>query len=200
MEPFLYHGIKWNNYSLLVKILKSGYIFPRCMLEDGLVTDKNNIFNGTKYISLCQKSLFDVHMEGIFRCSFDEYILNKPALVLKNENIKLIYPENLTMLDKDMMSPEEWRNIIFNDGEKRFSYYLDELQTDDAISLKDNLLAVGIPLSIFSKQYTKVEQQKILTEIKSIILKEYDNIPIVDSSIYNFADDEKCLKKNTIFK
>ena len=198
MEPFLYHGLKWNNYNLLFKILKSGYILPRCKIEEGLVTDKNNIFNGTKYISLCQKSLFDSHMIDIYKSSFDDFIFNKPTLVLKNNNINLIYPENITLFDKDFMSPQEWGKIIYNDDEHRFSYYLDELQTSDEISLEDNLIAIGIPLKKISKDYSNEEQKDILLRIKSIILEKYNDIPIINSSVYDFADSEELIEKNRI--
>ena len=72
MNNYLYHGVKWWNYDLLVEIIKSGYIMPRCELKEGLVTDQNNIFNGTKYISLCQKSLYDPREEYLYKSSFDD--------------------------------------------------------------------------------------------------------------------------------
>ena len=147
MEPYLYHGIKWYNYDLLLRIIKSGYIMPRCNLETGLITDKNNIFNGTKYISLCQKTLGDDD-ESVFKSSFNDFIYNKPNLVLKNNNIKIIYPNCMTLFDKDMMSPAEWNKMIFNDNDERVTYYLDEVQTKDNISLKDNLTCSALDITL----------------------------------------------------
>ena len=128
LEPYLFHSVKWKNFDLLVDIINSGYIMPRCMLEEGKITDTNNIFNGTKYISLSQKGIADGE-----RSSYDELVMDgNPCLVLKRDNLDLISPR---YVDRNELSPDEWRAILFNDGDERFSYYGDELQTKQKISL-----------------------------------------------------------------
>ena len=65
MEPYLFHGIKWFNYDLLIKIIESGYILPRCMLEPGLVTDQNNI-------NTFRQMLAKVQVKTIFAAIIDD--------------------------------------------------------------------------------------------------------------------------------
>ena len=197
MEPYLYHGIKWNNVDLLKDILNSGYILSRRKLNNKIV-DKNNIFNGDRYISLCQKTLIDNYMRCDYRIAYDDYIVNKPCIVLKNNNIKLIYPNLITMLDKDCMSSEEWHNIIFKNDENRYSYYMDELQVEDEVDLKENMIAVGLPISYIDFNYKENEKKELLDSIYNILEKKYPNIDIIDSSRYSFADNEEEIKKHIL--
>ncbi len=194
MEPYLYHGIRFYNYDLLIKIIQSGYIVPRCELEQGLIVDRNNIFNGTKYISLCQKSL-GIEDDSYYKSSFNDFIFNKPNLVLKNNNIKIIFPNNISYYDRDMMTKEEWNKIIFSDGEERTSYYIDEVQTKERISLKDNLIAIGIPICELEKNYNEKYIKELLNKIKTELINKELNVPIINSSISGFADNEECIKK-----
>lgn len=198
MKNYLYHGIKWFDYKLLVKILENGYIVPRCMLKDGISSDTNNLFNGNKYISLCQKSLWGELDKLEYKCSFDDYIFNRPALVLKRENIDIAYPNLITKVESGMMSPEKWKKITFNDDDERYSYYSDELQTKEKISLKDNLIAVGLPGNHLKRQLSTDEAKQILKSVKEALIKSELDVPILDSSIYSFADDEECIKKNIL--
>ena len=196
MKPYLYHGIKWYNYDLLLKIIESGYILPRCELTDDIVDDKNNIFNGTKYISLCQKSI-GTDCKSI-KTSFNEYILNKPTLLLDKKNINLIYPRFITPLENELISPLEWEKLIYNDSDRRVSYYLDEVQTKDRISLKDNLIAVGLPLRHLLRNYSEEEMKNIYNKVKLVLQEKGIDVPIINSSEYDFADDEECIKKYSL--
>ncbi len=189
MEPFLLHGIKWNNYDLLLSIIDQGYILPRSMQENP-PEDRNNIFNGDDYTSFCQKSLMDGYMFELYRCSFDDFILNKPTLVLKADNVNLIYPRNMTMLEKDMMSTDEWRKLICNNEGERVSYYGDELMTKDKVSLKDNLIAIGLPMDDLKMSYSEEQIEDLVSKIKDGLGKlGREDVPIVNSSIYSFADN-----------
>lgn len=198
MENYLYHGIKWYDYKILVKILESGYIMPRCMLKEGLIVDNNNIFNGNKYISLCQKSLWSEEDQWEYKRSFDDYIFNRPTLVLKKENIDIAYPNLISKLENDTMSPEKWKRITFNDDEERYSYYCDELQTKEKIALKDNLIAIALPGNHLKRQLSTDEARQILKSVKETLIKSELDVPILDSSIYDFADNEECIKKNIL--
>ena len=195
MEPFLYHGIKRYNEELLEKILKDGYLRPRCELNEGLVTDQNNIFNGTEYISLCEKALYSGYAEGHTRVSYDEFINNQICLVFKNDNIKLIFPD---VIDLDFLSPEEWASIKFKDGEHRYTYFEDEVQTKDKISLKDNLVAIGLPMEYMMYSYSKDDIRGICDHLKNIMEEQGYSVPIVDSSKYSFADDYDKIEENRI--
>ncbi len=195
MEPYLLHGIKWRNYDLLIKLLKSSFLLPRKDLEKGLVTDKNNIFNGDTYISFCRKTPYDPSIEEDYSYSFEEFILDNPCLVLKEDNIDIIKPRLLTRLDKSMMSPEEWRALLFrNDGE-RVSYYYDEVMTRDKISLRDNLVAVGLPTSYL--KYSK-DGEEVLGRVQNTLTFSGLSVPIIDSSVYSFCDNSDNIEKNKI--
>lgn len=197
MESYLFHGIKWYDYDLLIKILESKYILPRCMLKEPLL-DSNNIFNGTKYISLCQKSLGPDYT-GAFRSSYDEFIFNKPCFVLENKSFDIIRTDIMSTYDAEMMSPEDWNKIIFNDGKIRPSYYIDEVQTKDKISLKDNLKAVGLPLRDIEKRKSQEELKNYLINLRNTLDKIDKEIPIVNSSCYDFGNGEECIKKYTFY-
>lgn len=198
MEPYLFHGIRWYNFDILMKIIESGFILPRCQLGKDVVNDKNNIFNGEKYISLSQKSLNEEGMLGYYKSAYDDYIVGKPCLVLKNKTIKLIFPELLSMFDKDYMSPEEWNKMIFNDDDTRHSYYMDELQTDNPISLKENLIAVGLPIRNMKKNIGEEETYKIFEKVSKLVKEKGYDVPIIDSSSYSFADNEERINESVI--
>ena len=195
MEPFLYHGIKRYNLDLLKTILQSGEIKARCDLKEGLIKDENNIFNGTKYISLCEKALYSGYAEGHTRVSYDEFINNQICLVLKNDNIKLIFPD---VIDLDFLSPEEWAAIKFKADDHRYTYFEDEVQTKDRIKLKDNLVAIGLPMEYLMYSYSKDEIRDICEQLKSIMEEQGYTVPIVNSSKYSFADDYDKIEENRI--
>ena len=191
IEPYLFHSVKWKNFDLLVEIIRSGYIKPRCMLEEGKITDTNNIFNGTKYISLTQKGMADGE-----RSSYDELVMDEnPCLILKKDNLELITPR---YADNNEMTTEEWRAILFNDGDERFSYYGDELQTKNMISLKDNLIAIGLPMSYLKTNYDNVDGDEVLANVREALKESGLDVPILDSSFYTFADNEEEMEKSKV--
>ena len=198
MNDYLYHGVKWKNYDLLVKILESGYILPRCMLEEGLVTDRNNIFNGTKYISLCKKTLIDFDLIDAFSSSYDSFIVNSPCLVLKNNNLNLIHPRIITAAERESIGREEWQALLYRDDDERLTYFVDELQSKDPISLKDNLVAVGLPLDDLEFGMDIGEREKILTDISTVLKKKGYDVPLLDSCMYSFADNEESMNRSKI--
>ena len=118
MEPYLYHGIKFYSIETLYKIIESGFIMPRCMMETPS-EDKNNIFNGTKYISLSQKSEIDPRFNDEYRNAFDEFIFEKLCIVIDS----IDNPIHPNLVDWDYLSTEEQQKILFNDSDERRSYY-----------------------------------------------------------------------------
>ena len=195
MEQFLYHGIKNYNVDLLEKILISGYIKPRSGLE-GLITDQNNIFNGTDYISLSQKSRYGGPTpEGHVRVSYEEFIYNQLCLVLKPNNINLIIP---TLIDLDFLPREEWNNIKYKNGDTRYTYYQDEVQTKDNINLKNNLVAIGLPLEYLRYSYSNDQIKLMCDRLHTIMQIQGYDVPILDSSKFSFADDYDRISKNEI--
>ena len=190
MVEYLYHGIKWWDYDLLVKIIESGYLKPRCMLEPGLITDNNNIFNGTKYLSLTEK----VRVDG-GRSSYDERIWGNPCFVLKRDNLDLIHPRYVEM---DFLSDEEQRKILFSDNDERYSYYEDEVQVKDKISLKSNLVAIGLPMYDLDGSHDNDSKLKLFGDIKRALLGNDIDVPIVNSSVFDFADNDEAIEKTKI--
>lgn len=199
MEPYLYHGIKWNNFELLMDILTTGHILSRKNLNNK-ITDKNNIFNGEEYVSLCQKSLNDDYLRYDYKSSYDDFIVGKPCLILKNNNFNLIFPNLISLLDKDIMSPDEWHKIIFKDDDVRYSYYMDELQVKDEVKLENALIAVGLPMEYINYNLNEEDKKNLFKRISLVLKEKYNNIPIIDSSRYNFADNEEEINKHILIK
>lgn len=198
MENFLFHGLREINgeLSVLFNILENGYILPRCQIANSEKMDTNNIFNGTKYISLCQKSLMNYPKEDFERYSYDDYIYNKICFVIKNEDKNLIYP---SYVERDFVSPEEWKRIIFNDDDQRYSYYLDEVQTKDPISIKD-IIAIGLPVATLEYLLGKNVYNDFVEKLRNTLKEKNLNIPICDSSMYSFADDYQRIENSNILK
>lgn len=199
MESFLFHGIKWRDYDLLVNIIESGYILPRCMIDYDFSNDKNNIFNGTKYISLSDKGLVNQGAIDIYWCAYDEFIVDQPSLVLKKDNLKIIHPKIITRHQRDLLSNEEWRAMLYDDdSEERLTYYMDEVQVKEPISIRDNLVAVGIPSDYLNYVLKKDEANELIDRVNSAVKKNGIDVPIVDSCMYSFADNERNIEKHKI--
>lgn len=193
VEPYMYHGFKFYKIETLLKVLESGFILPRCMTKDENLDDKNNIFNGTKYISLSQKSLIDDSMTGIYRNSFDERVFNNLCVVMDGVT-GIIYPN---LLEWDYIGENELKHILFSDDPVRHSYYQDELQTDKPIPIT-KIIAVGYPKAYFEKTFGKEQSDRNLELIRNELAKHNMDIPIVNSGNYDFADNMECIKKYTL--
>ncbi len=193
VEPYMYHAFKFYRIDTLLKVLDSGFILPRCMINDESLKDKNNLFNGTKYISLCQKSLIDDRMTSIYRNSFDEIVFNNLCVVMDNVT-DVLYPN---LIDWDYMGDKEVNEILFNDSPLRHSYYQDELQTDKPIPI-DKFIAVGYPNAYFETHYGKLQNEENLEVIRNELEKHNLDIPIINSGNYDFADNSNCIKKYTL--
>ena len=192
MEPYLYHGIRDYNLDKLINILKTGYIVKRSNLEDKYKSkDIDEIdFNGENYISLSQKSLYDPY-RGISRfSSFDRFIYNHLCFVIKNHFKNLIFTN---FVDFDMYSSNYFKNILKEDKE-RYSTFMDEVQTNVDIPVSD-FLAVGYPVKYLKyRTDTNSEIELIKNTLNEVKLE----IPVVDSSFYDFADTEEKIKKYTL--
>ncbi len=193
VEPYIYHGFKHYRVDILISVLNSGFILPRCMINDESLKDNNNLFNGNKYISLCQKSIIDDGLINVYRCSFNERIFNNLCVVIDNVE-SLLYPD---LIEWDYTSKEDLNKILFKDGKLRRSYYQDELQTEIPISIT-KFIAVGYPKSYFETIYGEEQCMKILKTIKRELEKHNLDIPIVNSGYYDFADNSEHIKKYTL--
>ena len=165
------------------------------MIKGSESFDSNNIFNGTKYISLTMKSIM-VDSDGeYYRSSFDEVILGHLCIVIDGFE-DIVFP---SFVYWDELSIEEANRIKFNDGNNRYSYYLDEVQTDKKIPLS-TFIAIGYPNSFFEYQLGSINNKDQLLRLKDRLLRYGLDIPIVDSSAYSFADDKEKIKKYTLVK
>lgn len=186
VEPYFFHGIRRLNLDALYKIIDSGYILPRSMLN-GTVTDCNNIFNGNSWISISQKSLYDPTSMRYFRDSYSEWIPNNLCIVI-NPNIKDIRYTNY--IDADEFYPDERKRLVKDESDTRYSYYIDEVQTKKPIFIED-FLAIGYPLERFKSIKSQEEIDKDLETIYSMLEQKGITIPVLNSSIESFADNEK---------
>lgn len=193
VEPYIFHGFKHYRVDILLSVLNSGFILPRCMINDESLKDSNNLFNGNKYISLCQKSIIDEGLVRIYRSSFDERIFNNLCVVIDRVE-GLLYPD---LIEWDYTGKEELDKILFKDGNLRRSYYQDELQTANPIPIT-KFIAVGYPEFHFEINYGKEQSIKILRTIKDELERHNLDIPIVDSGYYDFADNSERIKKYTL--
>ncbi|MBR1385401.1 MAG: hypothetical protein IJ568_01080 [Bacilli bacterium] len=188
MEPFLYHGIRDYNIDKLINILKVGYVLPNKMLEKEFRNNNKEELStsGNSWICVTQKSLYDDYYGENCPSTFDLYIYNHPCIVIDN-NIKGIkYPTQIVI---DFYGREYLEKLIKDDSEERYSPFMDELQTNIPIP-KDKFLAIGYP--------TKYYNGKYLSEIEKTLKNANLDIPIVDSSIYEFADSYDNIKKYTL--
>ncbi len=189
MEPYLYHGIKFKNIEVLLEILSTGFIVPRSMQKHP-IEDNLNIFNGNKYISLSQKSLIEDGMRWMARVSFDVIIHNNINIVINNF-LDIIYPD---LVNWDCLSPQEARRIRLCDDRQRCSDCMDEVQTDKPIP-KSNFIAIGYPTTLRSNPE---ERDADIRRIYEAIKRAELDIPVVDSSHYDFADTQEHIKRYTL--
>ena len=189
MESYYYHRFRNFNLNTLFKVIESGFILPRKMIVNG-VSDANNIFNGNSYISLAQKTLMTDDMYKHFRSSYNELIQGSLCAVISPEIEGIVYPNYF-----DCEYGTSF--IISDDSTERYSYYLDEIQTAVPIPTS-KFLAIGYPMTHFK---TKKNSEEIIEEIITIEreLKNHGiEIPIIDSTRNDFADDEEQIQLSKI--
>ncbi len=191
MQPYYYHSIRNLNMERLIQILDSGYILPRAMMENK-PSDKNNIFNGNNWISLTQKTLMDDDMLYEYRSSYDELIPGSICFVIEPNIEGIKFPN---YIDPEFGYYYEGKDILFSDGDERFSYYLDEVQTNKPIPTS-KMLAVGYPLNRRLNECGIKQVKSEIAFIKSTLERNNLSIPIIDSSEYDFADTEEKIQES----
>ena len=93
----------------------------------------------------------------------------------------------------DELYNEISRKIISDDNPSRYSDCIDEVQTRHAIPT-DKFVAIGYPFASKDEKSAKKEVGMIRDKLDSKGL----SIPILNSSKYDFADDEDCMKLSKI--
>ena len=92
MEPYFYHRVKNLNIDTLFKIVDSGYIMPRVMINTTFC-DHGNVFNGNEWISLSQKVLIPPVHYFDFRSSYDEIIVGSLCIVIDGDLDNIAYTD-----------------------------------------------------------------------------------------------------------
>lgn len=187
MEPYIFHSFRNFSLETLYKVLESGFILPRKMIKDG-PTDTNNIFNGNDYISVAQKTLMSDSMLDYYRSSYNELICGSLCAVITPKIDGITYPNYVDF--GTIYSEVERERATYHDRTVRYSYYMDELQTNVPIPTS-KFLAIGYPLSYFKGQKSESVVEKELEQIEQSLTKNRLNIPIIDSTSYDFADDKE---------
>lgn len=189
MEPYFYHRVKNLNIDTLFKIVDSGYIMPRVMINTTFC-DHGNVFNGNEWISLSQKVLIPPVHYFDFRSSYDEIIVGSLCIVIDGDLDNITYTD---FIPYDELYNEISREIISDDNPARYSDCIDEVQTRHAIPT-DKFVAIGYPFTSKDEKSAKKEVGMIREKLDSKGL----SIPILNSSKYDFADDEHCMKLSKI--
>ncbi len=192
MESYFYHRFRNFNLDTLLRVFDSGFILPRKMIVNG-VDDANNIFNGNSYISLVQKTLMTDDMCRYFRSAYNELIQGNLCVVISSEIDGIVYPNYIDFGFDD--------SSVFNnkndDSPYRYSYYMDEVQTAIPIPIS-KFIAIGYPIAHFTREKTKDEIVNDIITIKKKLNDKKINIPIIDSTNSEFADDEKQIELSKI--
>ena len=189
MDPYFYHRVKNLNIDTLFKIVDSGYIMPRVMINTTFC-DHDNVFNGNEWISLSQKVLIPPVHYFDFRSSYDEIIVGSLCIVIDGDLDNITYTD---FIPYDELYNEISRKIISDDNPARYSDCIDEVQTRHAIPT-DKFVAIGYPFTSIDEKSAKKEVGMIREKLDSKGL----SIPILNSSKYDFADDEHCMKLSKI--
>ena len=197
MEPYLYHGIRDYDLNRLISILKTGYILPRKMLPDKFQVKRSFRFdfNCQSWISLSQKSLYDDYYEDCNPSAFERYIYNHLCAVIDSdiEDKRIV-----NHIFYDYYGPESLNNLISDQNKDRYSTYMDEVQTSVPIPI-DKFLAIGYPKKYYQSNDKNPEEiKKELQLIRTILDKKAVDLPIIDSSIYDFADTKEDIEKSKI--
>lgn len=201
IEPYLYHGIKLGDTNKLIEIINSGFILPKKEIVEYKNPNPELIsFNGDSWISLSQKSLIE---DENGEAAFDMFIYNHPCFVIRHGIKGLNYTSYLNKDDYYNLHSYSVRNgkikttdvselikeFLEEHSETRYSSYIDEVQTNVPISMKE-IIAVGVP-----KDATRDED---IERVRRTLEEAQMNVPILDSSRYDFADNQICMKKSKI--
>ena len=196
MEPYLYHGIRNYDLDRLINILKTGYILPKKELASQFKVDRTHELdlNGQSWISLCQKSIFDDSVEEISHSSFDSFVYKNLCFVFDYNVDGIVYPNHMIY---DFYGPKYIRSLVDDESSTRVSTYSDEVQTSIKIPVSKSI-AIGYPKAYLSSSDCDVASQ--LMKIRKALCESKLDVPIVDSSYYDFADTKENIKKYTILK
>lgn len=190
MEAYYFHGFRKFNMKALENVMRTGFILPRDKTQ--IYTDGNNLYNGDFWISLCQKTLIDdyYYYFGSPIVSYDAFIYKNICVVIDPEKVE--GARLVSVINSDYHSSKEIAWLARKDNYNRISCYEDEIQTNVPVPTS-SFLAVGYPLI-----NSKSEDEKNVKYIYSLLDKYNLNIPVLDSSIYSFADDTDEMKKSKI--
>lgn len=195
MEPYLFHGFRDYNVETVYKVLESGFILPRKMITNGAKTDCNNIFNGNAWISLSQKSLVEEHaLRRGFRECYSEWITDHLCVVIKNGIEGIMYTD---YVDRDECYSSWRKKNVYDENPRRFSYYLDEVQTNVPVPTS-SFLAIGYPIYHFSAVKSLEDIEKDIEGIYLLLESKGLDIPVLNSSLENFADTKEDMIKSKI--
>ena len=196
MEPYLYHGIRNYDLDRLINILRTGYVLPKKELSSQFKVDRTNELdlNGQSWISLCQKSLFDDSFDDVSHSSFDSFIHKNLCLVFNFNIDGIVYPNFLVY---DFYGSKCIRSLVNDESRNRVSTFSDEVQTSVKIPVS-KAIALGYPMDYLSSLDYDVASQ--IKEIRKTLCESKLDIPVVDSSYYDFADTKENIKKYTISK
>jgi hypothetical protein len=199
MQPYLYHGIRDYDLNRLINILKTGYILPRKMLPDRFKVERKPQFdfNCQSWISLSQKSLYDDYYGDSNPSAFDNFIYNHLCAVIDNDIEGLNIANHIFY---DYYGPDALNNLVSDNSNDRYSTYMDEVQTNIPIPI-DKFIAIGYPFNYFvNNNRSKEDLRKELGLIKSLLNCKSFEIPIIDSSFYDFADTKEDIEKHKILE
>ena len=102
MSEYIFHGVKFLDFERLYQILETGYILPRCMMNENKPDDLNNLFNGTEYISLSMPSQGTPRLARVFKSAYDRYIFGNLCFVMDNVP-NLVYPMLMYEEEKEVV-------------------------------------------------------------------------------------------------
>jgi hypothetical protein len=174
-----------------------GYILPKKMLPDEFKVNRSNQLNlnGESWISLSQKTLYDDFYGDINPSSFECHVHNHMCAVIDSniEDKKIV-----NHILYDYYGSRYINDLIDDNSEERYSTFMDEVQTRKPVSVT-SFLAIGYPLKYYqSCKKDSKEIKKELEYIKEILEIKSLNLPVIDSSYYDFADNKENIEKNTI--
>jgi len=192
MEPYYFHGFRNCNLETLYKVLECGFILPRKDIKETL-ENETNLYNGENWISLCQKSLADDFMARRYTTSYDEIIYNNLCVVI-DSNLKDVV--DTIYIPSDYFYEDMRKKLVYDQSRVRYSSFIDEVQTDEPISIK-NFLAIGYPLNRFKEKET-IEHN--IEELEKKLEQAGLNIPILNSSMYDFGDSKEHFELSKIIK